>query len=458
QAVVVVREDRPGDKRLVGYLTGTADPVSARNALAERLPAYMVPSVVVALDALPLTVNGKLDKRALPEPEYTGDGYRAPATAVEEVLVGIYAEVLGLDRVGTGDSFFDLGGDSLSAMRVISEVNSSLEADLSVRTLFDSPSVAQLAPRIDAGSGGRARLTPQRRPPVIPLSYAQQRLWFLEQLQGPSPIYNMSVALRLTGPVNPDALGRSLADVVGRHESLRTLFEVVDGVPQQVIVPAEQAEPGWRVVDAAAWSSDRLDEAASAAAQYCFDLTNEIPLRATLFRVSEDDHVLVTVVHHIAADGWSITPFVADLGKAYDNRCAGRSPDWAPLPVQYADYTLWQQDWLGSETDPNSVLSNQVAYWQDALADLPEVLALPTDRPYPQVADHRGAGVSVDWPADLQQALARTARAHNVTSFMVVQAALAVLMSALSASTDVPVGIATAGRKDPALDELVGFF
>ncbi|QZH61159.1 non-ribosomal peptide synthase/polyketide synthase [Mycolicibacterium farcinogenes] len=458
QAVVVVREDRPGDKRLVGYLTGTADPVSARNALAERLPAYMVPSVVVALDALPLTVNGKLDKRALPEPEYTGDGYRAPATAVEEVLVGIYAEVLGLDRVGTGDSFFDLGGDSLSAMRVISEVNSSLEADLSVRTLFDSPSVAQLAPRIDAGSGGRARLTPQRRPPVIPLSYAQQRLWFLEQLQGPSPIYNMSVALRLTGPVNPDALGRSLADVVGRHESLRTLFGVVDGVPQQVIVPAEQAEPGWRVVDAAAWSSDRLDEAASAAAQYCFDLTNEIPLRATLFRVSEDDHVLVTVVHHIAADGWSITPFVADLGKAYDNRCAGRSPDWAPLPVQYADYTLWQQDWLGSETDPNSVLSNQVAYWQDALADLPEVLALPTDRPYPQVADHRGAGVSVDWPADLQQALARTARAHNVTSFMVVQAALAVLMSALSASTDVPVGIATAGRKDPALDELVGFF
>ncbi|CDP88242.1 linear gramicidin synthetase subunit D [Mycolicibacterium farcinogenes] len=458
QAVVVVREDRPGDKRLVGYLTGTADPVSARNALAERLPAYMVPSVVVALDALPLTVNGKLDKRALPEPEYTGDGYRAPATAVEEVLVGIYAEVLGLDRVGTGDSFFDLGGDSLSAMRVISEVNSSLEADLSVRTLFDSPSVAQLAPHIDAGSGGRARLTPQRRPPVIPLSYAQQRLWFLEQLQGPSPIYNMSVALRLTGPVNPDALGRSLADVVGRHESLRTLFEVVDGVPQQVIVPAGQAKPGWRVVDAAAWSPERLDEAASAAAQYCFDLTNEIPLRATLFRVSEDDHVLVTVVHHIAADGWSITPFVADLGKAYDSRCAGRSPNWAPLQVQYADYTLWQQAWLGSETDPNSVLSNQVAYWQDALADLPEVLALPTDRPYPQVADHRGAGVSVDWPAELQQALARTARAHNVTSFMVVQAALVLLLGQLSASTDVPVGIATAGRKDPALDELVGFF
>ncbi|OBG83337.1 hypothetical protein A5699_04445, partial [Mycobacterium sp. E802] len=458
QAVVVAREDRSGDKRLVGYVTGSADPVSARSALAERLPAYMVPSAVVVLEALPLTVNGKLDKRALPEPEYAGGGYRGPSTVIEEVVAGIYAEVLGLNRVGVDDSFFDLGGDSLSAMRVIAEINSSLDADLSVRTLFDAPTVSQLAPHIDAGSGGRARLIPQQRPPVLPLSYAQQRLWFLEQLQGPSPIYNMSVALRLTGPVNADALSLSLRDVVGRHESLRTVFKVVDGVPRQVIVPAGQADPGWQFVDATGWPSDRLDEAAGAAARHCFDLTTEIPLRVTLFQVADGEHVLISVVHHIAADGWSINPFVTDLEKAYVNRCAGRGPDWAPLSVQYADYALWQQEWLGSDTDPESVIGTQVAYWQDALADLPETLALPTDRPYPPVADYRGSSVAIDWPADVQQQIARVAREHNVTSFMVVQAALAVLMSALSGSSDVPVGIATAGRNDPALDELVGFF
>ncbi|OMC30955.1 hypothetical protein A5740_15870 [Mycobacterium sp. GA-1841] len=458
QAVVVAREDRPGDKRLVGYVTGNVDPAWARGALTERLPAYMVPSAVVVLDALPLTVNGKLDKRALPEPEYTGDEYRAPTTVIEEVVAGIYAEVLGLDRVGIDDSFFDLGGDSLSAMRVISEVNSSLQTVLSVRTLFDAPTVSQLAPRIDAGSGGRAELAPQQRPSVLPLSYAQQRLWFLEQLQGPSPIYNMAVALRLTGAVDTDALRRSLTDVVCRHESLRTVFQVADGVPQQVIVPAGQEDPGWQIVEATGWSPDRLDEAVGAATRYCFDLATEIPLRVTLFRIADDEYVLVAVVHHIAADGWSINPFVADLGTAYANRCAGRAPDWAPLPVQYADYTLWQQEWLGSDTDPDSVISTQVSYWEEALADLPEILALPTDRPYPPVADYRGSSVAIDWPADVQQQIARVAREHNVTSFMVVQTALAVLMSALSGSSDVPVGIATAGRNDPALDELVGFF
>ncbi|MUM27543.1 non-ribosomal peptide synthetase [Mycolicibacterium sp. CBMA 295] len=458
QAVVIAREDRAGDKRLVGYITGTANPVWARTALAQRLPAYMVPAAVVVLDSVPLTVNGKLDQRALPAPEYTGDGYRAPTTAIEEVLAGVYAQVLGLDRVGIDDSFFDLGGDSLSAMRVVAEINTTLDADLAVRTLFDAPTVAQLAPRIDAGSGGREPLTPQDRPAVIPLSYAQQRLWFLEQLQGPSPIYNMAVALRLDGQLDADALGRSLADVVGRHESLRTVFRAVEGVPQQVIVPAGQAASGWQIVDARHWPTAQLEEAAGAAARHSFDLATEIPLRATLFRISEDEHVLVTVVHHIAADGWSITPFVADLAAAYASRCAGREPDWAPLPVQYVDYTLWQQNWLGSESDPDSVIAAQVAYWQEALAGLPERLQLPTDRPYPPVADYRGASVAVDWPAELQQQVARIARKHNVTSFMVVQTALAVLLSQLSASSDVPVGIATAGRSDPALDELVGFF
>ena len=281
-------------------------------ALAERLPAYMVPAAVVVLDALPLTPNGKLDTRALPAPEYQdADRYRAPATAVEEILAGIYAQVLGLERVGVDDSFFDLGGDSLSAMRVIAAVNTGLDAGLAVRAVFDAPTVAELAPRIGEEAGRREPLVAAERPAVVPLSFAQSRLWFLDQLQGPSPVYNMATALRLGGRLDVEALGAALADVVGRHESLRTLFAAPGGIPRQLVVPAERAEFGWQVVDAAGWSAARLGEAIGAAAGHSFDLAAEIPLRATLFRVAEDEHVLVGVVHHIAADGWSITPLVA---------------------------------------------------------------------------------------------------------------------------------------------------
>ncbi|MGA5541914.1 amino acid adenylation domain-containing protein [Mycobacterium sp. NPDC051198] len=458
QAVVIAREDHAGDKRLVGYITGTADPAQVRTALAERLPAYMVPAAVVVLEGLPLTVNGKLDKRALPAPEYTGDRYRAPSTATEEILAGIYAQVLGLERVGVDDSFFDLGGDSIMAMRVVSAINTTLEVGLAVRTLFDAPTVAQLAPRLGEGSDRRAPLTAGERPAVVPLSYAQNRMWFLEQLQGPSPIYNMPVALRLTGGLDADALGAGLADVIARQESLRTLFVAVEGVPRQVVVPAERADFGWQVINASEWSGERLEEAVGGAVRHCFDLATEIPLRATLFRVAEDEHVLVAVVHHIAADGWSVTPFVTDLGKAYASRCVGQAPEWAPLPVQYVDYTLWQQDWLGDEADPGSVIAEQVAYWEQALDGLPERLELPTDRPYPPVANYRGSSVAVEWPPELQQQIARVAREHNVTGFMVVQAALATLLSRHSASSDVAVGFPIAGRGESALNELVGFF
>ena len=459
QAVVIAREDRPGDKRLVGYVTGTADPAGVRAALAERLPAYMVPAAVVVLEALPLTVNGKLDTRALPAPEYQdADRYRAPASAVEEILAGIYAQVLGLERVGVDDSFFDLGGDSLSAMRVIAAVNTGLDAGLAVRALFEAPTVAQLAPRIGGEAGGLEPLVAGERPAVVPLSFAQSRLWFIDQLQGPSPVYNMAVALRLGGRLDAEALGAALADVVGRHESLRTLFPAVEGIPQQLVVPVERADFGWQVVDATGWSASRLGEAIDAAARHPFDLATEIPLRARLFRVADDEHVLVAVVHHIAADGWSITPLVRDLGVAYASRCAGQAPGWAPLAVQYVDYTLWQRAQLGDLDDSHSRIAAQLAYWEEALAGMPERLQLPTDRPYPPVADYRGARVAVDWPAELQQRVARVAREHNATSFMVMQAALAVLLSKLSASSEVAVGFPIAGRRDPALDELVGFF
>ncbi len=464
QAVVIAREDRGRGKRLVGYITGTADPAAARAVLADRLPAYMVPAAVVGLPALPVTINGKLDTRALPEPEYAAGVYRAPGNLTEEVLAGVYAQVLGIERVGVDDSFFDLGGDSLSTMRLIAAINAALGVDLPVRTVFEAPTVAQLAPRIGEGDGRLQPLVAVERPAVIPLSFAQNRLWFIDQLQGPSPVYNMAAALRLSGGLDVAALGAALADVVARHESLRTVFTAPQGTPQQVVVPLDQAEFGWSaalgwdVVDASRWSPTRLREALEVAARDTFDLATDIPVRAHLFRVANDEHVLVAVVHHIAADGWSLRPLVDDLGVAYASRCTGQAPDWAPLPVQYVDYTLWQRAQFGRLDDGDSRVAAQLAYWEDALAGLPERVQLPTDRPYPLIADMAGDTVAVDWPAELQQQITRMAREHNATSFMVIQAALVALLSKISASSDVAVGFPIAGRRDPALDDLVGFF
>ncbi|GCB01518.1 hypothetical protein NCCNTM_51520 [Mycolicibacterium sp. NCC-Tsukiji] len=458
QAVVVIREDEAGGKRLVGYVVGAVNPAEVRATLAQQLPGYMVPAAVVGLPELPVTVNGKLDARALPEPEYVAGVYRAPGSLTEEILAGVYAQVLGIERVGVDDSFFDLGGDSLSTMRLVAAINSALDVDLPVRVVFEAPTVAQLAPRIAAGERGLQPLTVAERPDVVPLSFAQNRLWLVDQVQGPSPVYNMATALRITGTLNVDALGAALADVVGRHESLRTLLTAPDGTPQQVVIPAARADFGWDVVDATQWSASRLHDALEATARSTFDLAVDIPLRARLFRVGDDEHVLVAVVHHIAADGWSLRPLVADLGLAYAARCAGQAPDWAPLPVQYIDYTLWQRAQFGHLDDSASRVAAQLAYWEHALAGLPERVQLPTDRPYPLVADMAGATVAVQWPAELQERVARLAREHNATTFMVVQAALLALLAKVSANADVAVGFPIAGRRDPALDDLVGFF
>ncbi|WAI56753.1 amino acid adenylation domain-containing protein [Mycobacterium avium subsp. paratuberculosis] len=458
EVAVIAREDRPGEKRIVGYLTGTADPAAIRARLAERLPAYMVPAAVLAIEALPLTPNGKLDARALPAPEYAGGAYRAPSTPTEEIIAGIYTQVLGLHRVGVDDSFFDLGGDSLSAMRVIAAVNAGLDARLSVRVLFEAPTIAQLAARLGEGGHRFAAVVAAERPAVVPLSFAQSRLWFIGQLHGPSPVYNMVAALRLHGPVDIGALGAALHDVVTRHESLRTVFAATDGTPAQVVLPPDRADIGWQVIDASGWSPARVDDAIRDTARHTFDLAAEIPLRAVLLRCGAEEHLLVAVVHHIAADGWSLTPLVRDLARAYASRSAGRVPDWVPLPVQYVDYTLWQRAQFGDLDDPHSLIAGQLRYWEHTLAGMPERLELPTDRPYPVVADFRGASVAVEWPAQLQQQISRLARAHNATSFMVVQAALAVLLAKVSASSDVAVGFPIAGRRDPALDDVVGFF
>ena len=252
----------------------------------------MVPAAIMVLESLPLTVNGKLDRRALPAPEFvSGVAYRAPRDRRERVLAALFGEVLGVTRVGIDDGFFDLGGHSLSAMRLVARVRAELGVEVPIRAVFDAPTVAGLAEWMRAHAAARvgAVLTARQRPAVVPLSFAQSRLWFIDQLQGPSPVYNMAVALRLGGRLDADALGAALADVVGRHESLRTLFAAPDGIPQQLVVPAERADFGWQVIDATGWSAGRLEEAIEETARHSFDLATEIPLRARLFRIADDD-------------------------------------------------------------------------------------------------------------------------------------------------------------------------
>ncbi len=460
RAAVATHADAFGAQQLTGYVVPdgntTVDPTAVRDRLRGELPAFMVPAAVLVLDGLPLTPNGKLDRRALPAPAFGGPS-GGPRTPVEEVVAGLFGQVLGLDDVSIEESFFDLGGHSLSATRLAARIRSVFGLELGLRELFEAPTVAALARRLSGTRTARPALRGGARPDVLPLSFAQARLWFLYRVEGPSPTYNISSAIRLSGVLDVQALTAALGDVVERHESLRTVFPDVDGVPRQEIRTGEDARPDvtFRTV-----REEDLDARMREAARHAFRLDEELPIRGWLYEVEGPDphHVLLLMLHHITGDGWSMGKLWRDLAEAYTARRAGAAPGWAPLPVQYADYALWQRELLGDPQDRSSLISQQLAYWQKHLAGLPDRIDLPTDRPHPAVMSHRGETFTVRFDAELHDKLAQLARASDASLFMVVHAGLAALLSRLGAGDDVPVGGPTAGRLDESLDDLVGFF
>ncbi|MCP2163205.1 amino acid adenylation domain-containing protein, partial [Goodfellowiella coeruleoviolacea] len=451
---------QPTELRLVGYVVAEdgaeLDGAALRRRLGAVLPEYMVPSDVLVLPEFPRNANGKLDRRALPVPAPVvpaASAGRMPRTPEEVLLCGLFAEVLGGQQVGVDDDFFMLGGHSLAATRLVNRIRAAFGVDLPLRAVFEAPTVAGIATRLAALDTRRLPLVAGPRPERLPLSSGQQRLWFLNRLEGATATYNVPVALRLRGELDLDALRAAVEDVARRHEALRTVYPDVDGQPYQEI----RDELPELVV--AATTEEELPATLRAELGRGFDLARELPMRARLYVLGPREHVLLLVAHHIACDGWSAAPLARDLAAAYRARRAGdTTPDWPELPVQYADYTLWQRALLGDEADPDSLAAQQLRFWTQALADLPEELVLPTDRPRPAVASYHGDTVRFALSAELHAALARVARENNASLFMVLQSGLSALFNKLGAGTDIAVGTPIAGRTDHALHELVGFF
>uniref|UniRef100_UPI0035E3D90D non-ribosomal peptide synthetase n=2 Tax=Gordonia paraffinivorans TaxID=175628 RepID=UPI0035E3D90D len=455
--VVTVAKATDGGEHLVAYVAAAAGEVldldAVKAATVASLPEYMRPTVWMPVEEMPLNTAGKIDRKALPAPVFTTSEYVGPATDEEALVAGVFAELLGVERVGVTDSFFDVGGNSLSAMRLAARVGEALGADISVRDIFDAPTVREL---VVAVAGRRPALPPVRavvpRPERVPLSFAQQRMWFINQLEPSSGMYNIPAVLRLSGSVDIAALGEALVDVVVRHETLRTTFPTVDGMPVQRIHPTAD------VVDNLDWAESVDQAALERDVIRGFDVGRQWPIRARWLRVSDDEYLFALVIHHIAGDGESMAPLVTDLVGAYLSRSSGAAPTFDPLPVQYADYALWQHDVLGSPDDPRTVLGSQLAYWRKRLAGLPDVIDLPTDRPRPATASGAGSTVDVQIPVDIAHRIGAVAQENGVTAFMVVHAVLATLLARLSGTDDIAIGTPIAGRGQEALERIVGMF
>jgi amino acid adenylation domain-containing protein/non-ribosomal peptide synthase protein (TIGR01720 family) len=471
QAVVIDREDTPGDKRLVAYIV----PCSSldihhsqlndlRHFLHTQLPDYMVPSAFVLLEALPLTVNGKLDRRALPEPDSSSlesnDRHAASRTPIEEIVSGIWAKVLGLKQVGIHDNFFELGGHSLLATQVISQIRSVFQIELPLRCLFEAPTLAAFAKEIELAIGTEHQL---QIPPIdrvshsdnLPLSFAQQRLWFLHQLDPDDTSYTMPAAVRLQGRLNVTALEQSLNAIVQRHEILRTQFVTIAGQPTQVILPTVTLPLAQ--VDLRSLSSLEQDAEVQKLAlqetQLSFDLSQAPLLRSTLLQLAENDFVLLLTMHHIVSDGWSIGVFIEEIVQLYAAFSQGQSSPLSELPIKYGDFAAWQRQWLQGE-----VLESQLAYWKQQLAgDLP-VLELPSDRPRPAVQSFRGATQSFQLPPDLSTALTTFSQQQGATLFMTLLTAFKTLLYRYTRQEDILVGSPIANRNRAELEGLIGCF
>ncbi|SNT51347.1 non-ribosomal peptide synthetase, partial [Rhodococcoides kyotonense] len=453
RAVVDVRSDR-----LVAYVVPAGDAletVDAREALGRVLPSYMVPSSFVVLDALPVGASGKLDRKALPDPVFEVREFRAPQTPVQEIVASVFADVLGVDQVGLDDDFFELGGNSLLATQVAARIGAAVDARVPVRVLFDASSVEAVASRVVVGTDARTPLVARERPTHVPLSLAQQRMWFLNRLDPDSAVDNIPIAVRVQGELNVAALESAVRDVVARHEVLRTVYPEVDGVGHQDVRTVADVD-----IDLAPRDVAERDVSAAVVEFFAagFDVSTTIPFRTRLLRSTTSDHVLLVVVHHIAADGFSVAPLTRDIMIAYAARADDDVPAWAPLPVQYADYTLWQRDVLGSSSDVGSLMSVQEQYWTSQLDAIPDEISLPTDRPRPLASSGIGAVHTVSLPSVLRASIESCASQHRATPFMVVHAALAVVLSRLSGSGDVAIGTPVAGRGEAVLDDLVGMF
>ena len=458
-AAVAVTKNRAGYDQLLGYVTAAAtegaglDTAELRQLLRRQLPDYMVPTAVQQITAIPLTANGKLDTRALPAPEKE-TAVSAPRTERERIVAEAFKEVLGLDAVGLDDDFFDLGGHSLLATRLVALLRDRTGVAPALRTVFEQATVAALAETLELGAGNANPLGPVERPSVIPPSFAQRRLWFLNRFDPGSGAYNIPVVLELKGTLDVPALRGAINQVADRHESLRTVFPLVDGEPAQRILSGHPVD-----LLAVQCTAEALPGALAAETRRGFDVTHELPLRAVLFQLAPDHHVLAITLHHIAADGWSLAPLARDLSLAYNALTGGTDTPLAPLPVQYADYTLWQRKELGSEEDPASAISRQLEFWTRELRGAPEELRLPFDFIRgAQSAAEPASSIPLTIGPETGARLNALAREHNASLFMVLQAALAALLTKSGAGEDIPLGTPVAGRTDTQLNELVGFF